>query len=464
MNLGLVKYSIERMSSLQDFYKSVQKTVIAKAKKGIKKNRFGYLVDRYFLILMLGAEEEQQKESFVSLKKYVEKYVDILDFQKNSDANNSEGKILYRLKNTQELEKKGYELNIQKATEEYRKSADIPTIHGANTLVMLITRFEEFISNVLSELYVSYPQKYLNNQKIEFSEILNVGIDEVKDKIISREIDKKMRESYSEWFKLFADHGMKLDSCQDELKKLKEVYCRRNIIVHNSGQVNATYIKEVPNSNVKIGDFLFPDEAYLSDAFASIKIIMFSILIEAVRLIETQKSSYLYGIFEVAFEELVNEHYYVCHKVFSEIAENKHSDAQTKMLSKVNCWIAQKALNGLDSIKGEIEEFDFSALDEMYTLARAVLLNHYDEVNRMLSGLLDTKKLPPSYIEEWPLFKEYRKTSQYEQFKTHHPEVFEISSVEIGQNNFDSSTPSGHGLRSEINAMQQANDDNLAAE
>ena len=446
MMTGLVKSSLERIASLQEFYESEQESIIEKAKEGMRKNRFGYQVDAYFFFLAAGTEEECQSTTFQKLKKYAEQYLEVT---KVCRRDNDSGSVSYRLKSKKELVDKGFELNIKSATRAYRRFADMPVIHGSNTLVMLITRFEEFISRVLTKLYSQYPQKYLDDQKITFSEILDSGIDEVREKIIMREVERVMRESFSEWFKIFESHGMRFDDYKEDLNNLKEIYYRRNIFVHNSGRVNATYLNAIPDSKAKLGTKLSVDPAYLDNAFASIKIIIFAILIEAVRLVKVDRNDYLYSIFEVAFEELQNEHYHVSCKVFDALVKIKDSDAQTKMLSRVNGWISQKALNGLDAIKKEVEDFDFSALDEHFCLAKEILLENYNNATIILGNLFDTNRFDPVWIEEWPLFKEYKETPQFGEFKMQHPDAFKILSVEIGQDALDENKSSAQNLHNE---------------
>ena len=455
MMTELVKSSLERISSLQEFYKSEQESIMAKANEGMRRNRFGYQVDAYFFFLAAGTEEECQSTTFQNLKKYAEQYLEVTKVCRREDGS---GSVSYRLTAKKELEDKGFELNIKSAIRAYRRFADMPVIHGSNTLVMLITRFEEFISSVLTRLYSQYPQKYLDDQKITFSEILDSGIDEVREKIIMREVDRIMRESFSEWFKIFESHGMRFDGYKEDLNNLKEIYYRRNVVVHNSGRVNATYLSAIPDSKAKLGTKLNVDPTYLDNAFATIKIIIFAILIEAVRLVKADKDDYLYSIFEVAFEELQSEHYHISRKVYDALANNKDSAAGTKIAAKVNYWLSKKALNGLDAIKTEVENFDFSALDESFRLAKEILLDHYNEATIILSNLMDTNRIDPVWIEEWPLFKEYKKTPQFRDFKVQHPDAFKILSVEIGQDALDENKSSDQNSRSESEAALQPED------
>ena len=425
---GLLQYSLERISSLQHFYNVEKKSIESKAKKGMRTTRFGYLIDVYFQILINGSEEDKKEEGFLKLKEVADTFIEV---KNEGDIQNPEVKdIIYRVKTPEKL--KGVDLNVQQASASFRQYSDMPIIHGSNTLIMLITRFEEFIANFLSELYRLYPHKYLDKQQIAFSEIENLGIDKVREKIIAREIDSIMRESYSEWFKIFESHGLKFDSCEEEMNNLREIYSRRNIIVHNSGRVNETYIKNIPNTPYSMNDRLTIDDKYINGAFNTVKVIVLTIFTQASKLVKEDRQKYLIDVFDAAYNELEGENYPVCSKIFYQLMDNPYLDAQKKTMSKVNYWISEKESNGLQQIKSDVEQFDISALDSVFSLAKALLLNENDKATNIFEKLYTKKEIPFYVVEEWPLFKEYRKSKQYTELKHKHQEELGTASLETG--------------------------------
>lgn len=448
---GLLQYSLERIASLQNFYDLEKKSISSRSQKGMKQNRFGFLMDTYVQLLVAGTDADREKESFSHLEQQAKQYIEIKSITSKEDGINE---VQFRIKNREELEKRGFNLDIKRSAVAYRQFAEMPVIHGSNTLIMLITRFEEFIAHFLSMLYYKYPHKYLDKQQITFSEIVDIGIDEITHKIISREVDKMMRDSYVEWFKLLESHGMKLKSCQSELVNLQEIYARRNIWVHNSGQVNKSYLENVPNTTAKLGEKLPIDEQYINNAFDTIKIIIFSIHIEAIKFWDKDKNAYMDHVFNVAYEELEAEHYSICYNVFAALSETQHFDTAQLMRSKVNFWIAAKKLKGLDAIKESVESFDVSALDRVFLLAKHILLEQNGEATQIIESLFRRNDLPAYCLEEWPLFKDYRTTSEYHEFKSNHPEYFEIASVETGPEALGADKTVGKSIHEELEAAQ----------
>ena len=430
---GLLQYSLERVSSLEHFYNEEYKSIETKSRKGEKINRIGYLADFYMGVLASDPSGKELEE-FKWLKEQVEKYLEL-------EIESSEGKMTkfrYKYKDKETLKKQGYELDITKAAEAYRKYSDMPVIHGSNTLIMLITRFEEFISNLLSKVYLLYPQKYLDKQQISFSEIANCGIDEVRKKIVYREVDAIMRQSYTEWFKLFESHGLKFDSCKEELESLKEIYARRNILVHNAGVVNEIYLKNVPKSTVSKGEYLYATNRYLKDAFQTIKVIIFTIMLEAVRFIKEDKDEYLYSIFVIAFELLKAKQYVLSKHVFNALKNHKDATDDTRKLSQVNYWLSVKGVDGAKAILKEVRDFDVSALNRRFMLAKLILLEEYTKATVLISDMYKKDEIGVSALRDWPLFEEYRQTEEYAEFKAEHHSDFTTAEIEFGAKNVDS--------------------------
>lgn len=427
--IELLEYSLERISSLQNFYESQFEEIKEKSDSGKSVNGFGFFLDTY---LEMRANRDKvldctNEKFFNELSDFYESEVEILEFEEDSSGTTN---VVFKYKDADSLLEKGYELDLKKASSSFRKYADMPIIHGSNTLIMLITRFEEFISLLLSEIFEMFPPRYLDDKKISYSDICGKGIDEVRELIIAQEVDGKMRESFTEWFKIFESHGMKFASCKEEIDNLHEICARRNIFVHNCGEVNSSYLKAVPASPYKIGDTLPVNKEYLQAAFSSITIIIYTIMIETCRLID-DKDKYLHKIFLLAFEELKAENYQLCKIVFEQLTNNKNLSEQLRLMSKVNYWIAENELDNNSLVKAEIEAFDVSALNSQFALAKELLLENYSTATELLREIFERKELNATAVKEWPMFKHYRETDFYAKFTEAFPLEFNISTLEV---------------------------------
>lgn len=446
---SLLVNSLERIASLQHFYELENENIDKVATDGMNINRFGYFADRYFSMLTFIKEEDEEVER---LKKRLEDFIEVIE------ANADEGSVVYRLKGANYLKEQGYELDIKKASIQYKQYEDMPVIHGSNTLIMLITRFEEFVSNFLSDLYVLFPQKYLDKQSVTFSELSSSNINDVKRLIIDRQLDATMRDSYKEWFKIFESHKLSFKNYDDEISILEEIYARRNILVHNSGRVNESYLAMVKNDSHKQGEVLTVDKEYLANAFDAINILIFAISIEAVKLIKSDKNEYLQSVFTMAFDSLCAKKYKLCSKVYRALLNSKNLDALHKTMSTVNYWICCIQMNGLDSVRAEIENYDVSALAPIFELAKHILLEEYEYSMDILEGLYSKRDVNAHMIENWPLFMKFRDSLQYATFKERHAEDFNVATFELTT---ESSLPSIDESKSAVDTI---NDRSLSNE
>lgn len=420
----ILKNAIEGFDSLWQFYTVQKEYIDIITEEGMKKNRIGFLLNYYFAAITNGPEEIRNHPTFQNLEKALKKHVTILQASKRG--------VMYTLKSPagESIE------NVAKASVEYSRYEAMPRMHGSNTLVMLITKFEEFVSDFIRFLYEKFPEKYLNNKTVTFLEVSEMCVNDVKQRIIDREVDSIMRKSFSEWFKLFEDHKIKFDICKDEYAILSEIYARRNIVVHNSGIVNESYLNLAEKPTAKLGEYLIVDNEYLKNAFSVLKTIVFCIMIEGAKFEATKREKYIERIFLSAFEELCNENYSTCITVFSALANCKYADEITKAMSKVDLWIAKIELFGLDSVKSEIERMDVSAMKKSFVMAKLILLNKYDEATGVIEELYNNGDLPYSALNSWPLFIHYRKTEEYKSFLKKHPELEGVNAVEPQDENY----------------------------
>ena len=306
-------------------------------------------------------------------------------------------------------------------------------IHATNTLVALITRFEEAISEYLYALYMLFPDR-IKDKQITFSEISNKTTDGIKEYIIRREVERIMWQSQSEWFKICNEYKINLEHCKKQIDCLTEIYARRNVWVHNSGCVNEIYLQTIKKCKEKQGAILSVDQQYINDAFVCIKIILFTIYIESVKFHKDDADDYTYKIFEYAFDELRRGNYSLCSIVFPILYKCKYATESTKNMSCVNYWIAKKALGQYKSIKEEIEKYDISAMSEEFAIAKYTLLEEYEKATDLIEEVYNIK-IDSNALSQWPLFADYRKTEYYKKIRDTHKDDFEIEKIEKTEDN-----------------------------
>lgn len=103
--------------------------------------------------------------------------------------------------------------------------------------------------------------------------------------------------------------------------------------------------------------------------------------------------------------------------------EKGQSDAD-RFCNKVNYWISVKNQGRFDSIKEDIARCDVSAMCGQFKAAKYALLNEHAKVSNVLEKIIGTE-IPSCYIEQWPLFIQYRESEEYKEFRDKHRDEFE---------------------------------------
>ncbi len=139
-----------------------------------------------------------------------------------------------------------------------------------------IATFEDYLCKLAEIVYLDYPDKLKNLNKgqteKEAEKYLHLIIDsDNKDDILSKIIEEKLRSIfYGNPLELFEKDKMKLSFGKEFinnhphiLEEYKEITARRNVIVHNNGRVDRKYIREIKNTQFKLGNKIQLDKKYL---------------------------------------------------------------------------------------------------------------------------------------------------------------------------------------------------------
>lgn len=415
--------SLGNIASLEHFY-NVQYSGIEKmAQKGMSDHALGWSLNLFFTIYVFGSEEDKQSEDFKSLERTVRKLV---SFKVDGSTSDVERSVRFRFKNPKTQSEFGCKIDVQRSFDEYLKYREMPLMHGNSALIMLIIKFEEFIAEVLALLCRKFPQKYLEDENVKYSELTGGNIAAVRDNLIQRKVDAYMRESYANWFKIFESHGMDASVWEKPLQRLVEIYARRNIIVHNSGVVNAIYVSNVRVSKEKLGERLTASKQYVDDAFGVIREMMVLIMLEASRLVAVEDvDDYLYSIFEHAFEFLKDGKYQLCEIAFSWLSKAKNFNEKNRTMSLFNFWMAKLWDGSSDNLLlNEIRSFDVSAKEVDFKIAKCILLEQYDEATELIEASLTTDESLPANLLQWPLYLKYRKSRHFKKLLRKYADKF----------------------------------------
>lgn len=174
---------------------------------------------------------QEQLNSEDNRKKYME-YISIINQHKKS----ADGTCIYLSDDHQELHNLQTELNLY-----------VPKLnHLLNmTLVYLLALLEGFNKKFFFNLFCYKTEMMKSNKKISYEELLEFN----SIKAIQKYIAKEITDNYGNIDKIDEEINFKFNfSLSEEFEhweSLREVYYRRNIIIHNRSMISKIYLKKM---------------------------------------------------------------------------------------------------------------------------------------------------------------------------------------------------------------------------
>jgi hypothetical protein len=329
-----------------------------------------------------------------------------------------------------------YFFDINRKFERIRNSNVPETIEKA-LFLNLFSSFDTFVGDLISCLFNSNPELYKGlGKQISVSDILSFDdFDELKEKVLTDEIETIRRKSYVEQFveleKLFNIPLVKFKNWSSFI----EVSQRRNLLMHCNGIVSEQYLKVCKNegyvfkSKVNLGEELRLDPDYMEHAFdlmAEVATKLGQTLWRKAQPTELAMADE--QLSDVIYDYLHEKEYKkaICLGEFSMNLPKISSDLKLKV-NVINLVIAYKMSDENDKAQTVLESIDWSASINDFKLANAVLSNNFDEAKGLMNKIkCDGEMITESSYHNFPLFFEFRES---EQFLAGYEEVFGYSFV-----------------------------------
>lgn len=288
-------------------------------------------------------------------------------------------------------------------------------------IINALQLFEDFFAKLIRGIIFKYPDKYLSDKTISYSDLIKTDVNELKSDLINKTVEAYMFDVIKSIEIICEKENWDLSKFQDIWNDFVEVYQHRNILVHNMGKVNNIYLKNVADKykTVKCGTYLEINDNILQRKQSAI--IKFCYLLFYL-VGETEQD--LEVLNDVAFGFLKKEKWEEALFAYQLLSKVKRVGQASKINCKINMLNAKKHILSLDEVKNEIINLDVSGMDKKYVIAKELLLENNEQVTEMLD-----KNYPDVYnsymIQTWPIFIEYRKTDEYKDFRMRHKEHFE---------------------------------------
>ena len=297
-------------------------------------------------------------------------------------------------------------------------------------IVNVIQLFEECFKKILTNFIYNKPEAYFYDKQIKYKDLIGKDFEKLKFELVEQTAEENMYDVLKTITKINEIHNLHLEKYKDIYEDFIEIYLRRNIIVHNNCTVNEQYLSQIPQKykNIKIGEQLKCSEDYINHSISTIFNFVF-LLYYCIGTTEEHISI----LNKTAFELLKKEKWKQAMFCYDLLSKIKTIDNENKTNFMINYYNAKKHVFGLTMVQDEIEKFDISGMSDMFVIAKNLLLENHKEVSEQLED-----SYPKTYnsfiIQDWPIFCEYRKSKEYEEFRQKHIDDFENYKFTIQEN------------------------------
>jgi len=292
-------------------------------------------------------------------------------------------------------------------------------------VVSLVTQFDAYLARLIRALYYTKPELLSRAENsLSFVQLIEFNsIDDAKEYMLDREIERLIHKNYIEQFAWLENtFGVQLRKEFSQIwRDFIEVTERRNLFIHHNGIVSGHYLKVckehgIPvDQTVKVGDTLSVSPDYFDSAYVCI----FEIGVKLAHRIwrkfkpeELEKAdnnlnSITHNLIAIGRYDLA-----IALLDFATLTLDKYYSDETRRTFVLNRALAYK-MNKQENICSLIlAKDDWTGSSEKFQLAVAVLSDNFNLAIKLMEKIGPIEAQDISY-REWPLFKEIRKTFEF---------------------------------------------------
>ncbi|MEU0601400.1 hypothetical protein ABZ484_24620 [Streptomyces sp. NPDC006393] len=292
-----------------------------------------------------------------------------------------------------------------------------------STVVSAVTSFEVLFASLISSFLKVSPQalEAMSKEKEkEFSLRDLKGLSSIEEAVnlaISRRVDDLMFGSVADWRKFCIDKlNIKFEDLCSDWPAVQEIFQRRHVLVHAGGIASHRYVASVSATtnarDIKVGDRLKTNEVYVHATLDSI--LAFGVLLASsigMKFARDHDSTILSNLHSLTYSRLQEREQDLVKHLCAAGAKIA-TGYEDQLLFKVNGWIALKRDNR-KAVQQEVEQWDTSALEDRFKLAKMCLLGEDDEAFQLMKKMHGSGDLSSEDVLEWPLFEDVRATPGY---------------------------------------------------
>jgi hypothetical protein len=302
--------------------------------------------------------------------------------------------------------------------------------------VSLVNRFEAFVAGLLKVIVSMRPEVlHGSSREIKFEDLMNTNsVQEIRDQLIEDRIDSSQREGYEKFFRWIENtFHVEVVKTIPSWNSFIEIIQRRHLFVHADGQISSQYLAICKRNKVegiskyKKGERIAMSPEYFHQTYRclfEVAVKLTHILWRHVRPDQIAESDE--NITDLTYELLQAEHNNLACRLldFACLQLESFSKEEVRRRLIINRAQAYKWRGKTGACKKILNEIDWTACNEMFQIAVAVLNDDFTRAAGLMHSIAKTGLVHEHQYADWPLFKKFRKSQIFlKTFKRlyHHP-------------------------------------------
>jgi hypothetical protein len=298
----------------------------------------------------------------------------------------------------------------------FRGIPDRSNLVNRASLIAAVSAFEVLFGQLVRTV-CNYNPSALSRSEYSFTlEELSQfsSIDEARQALVTRKIEALLMESIDGWDK-WVERTVKITFADTvgDWPLIREIFARRNILVHADGLVSKRYLEDLRRSGIstdaKLGELVDLSIKYISDALerlAALGMLLAFRVWTRLRKSEVDEAArWLISRQEVLIR---CEMWTAVHLISSHLS-SVNCRRNISLQGKTHGWLARKRINGVDAIREEVNSWDVTGLMPTYAVIRKLLINDFDGMEAAIERELKSGRIRQFQVATDPLFAEFRK-------------------------------------------------------
>jgi hypothetical protein len=300
-------------------------------------------------------------------------------------------------------------------------------------LVSLVSQYDAFLGRLLKTIFLLKPELLnASDRQVPFEKINQFRtIEDLRGFILDKEIETVLRKSHLEQL-VWMEKAFNVDLRKglESLPSFIEVTERRNLFVHADGVASAQYLSTCQANGVSleagtcVGSQLEVPQAYFGEACICIHEIGVKLGHVVWRKLfpheredaDNHYLEYTFELLQAGKHRLAARLLDLACSVFA-----KQSAESEGLIFRINLAQAHKWNGDEDRCRRVLAETDWSAKEDKFKLAHAVLHDNWTEVGALMRRIGSSDAVGRNAYRDWPLF---RKLREQPIFATTYAEIF----------------------------------------